>query len=126
MNKIKSLRTIKIILPAIFAVALLFVVFISSAFQGNTNSNELSTVDQLWELSAPNKDVTDPESYIPFIGVNPECHGVGQICVIAAPSTGGTTPRPDISTVTGLASDLQSFQLDGQPHNSSRAVSYKQ
>ena len=125
MSRIKSLRTIKIILPSILAVGLFFLVSMSSAFQRGEKIKLTDDTPMLWELSDPgNSDVTDPESYIPFLGDDPECPGGAEICVIEAPSR-NTSLTPDFSEVEHLEADLIEFSQTGNPSNASGAVQYK-
>lgn len=100
-------------------------VAMSSAFQTGTQAITIIDEPILWELSDPNNDVTDPESYVPYVGANPECEGANQICVIEAPSDGEPTPRPDIAAVHLLMEDLGYFQEYHEARNQSKAVRYK-
>lgn len=125
MNKTKSLRTIKIILPLMLAVGLFFLVSMSSAFQTGEKIKVTDDTPIFWEFVGPGMDLTDPQNYAPFPGDESHCDGNAEICVIEAPSDGEQTPKPDINSVVELENDLDHFQQTGEVRNESNAVWYK-
>ena len=115
----------KAILPMFAVIAALAVAVAASAFKSNNNVRG-QVNDPYWEVIDPLGDLSDPNNYRPYSGTgDPDCQGDQQICVIQAPSTGGPTPKPMISSVPDLHEDLELFEETGVPSNESEAVQYK-
>lgn len=99
-----------------FFTLLLAVVLSAFTVKQPSAANATST-DPYWELIDPSYDVTEPSSYQLFEG-QPSCEGEEALCVIQAPNNSG---QPNISAVSGLASELQNFKDTGNPGTSGAA-----